>query len=78
MSDEMSVGDGVSPSTQIDRCMCFATWSLYNGRHTARCFLTDSDIRQQPGQRQSLRTNPTQYPTRNQAIQDNILCISKL
>ena len=40
----------------------------YNGRRTVRCFLTDSDISQQPGQRQSLRMNSTQRPTRNQAI----------
>ena len=40
----------------------------YNGRRTVRCFLTDSDIRQQPGQLQSLRMNSTQRPTGNQAI----------
>ena len=40
----------------------------YNGRRTVRCFLTDSDIRQQPVQLQSLRMNSTQRPTGNQAI----------
>ena len=48
---------------------CVLRPGLYNnGRRTVRCLLTDSDIRQQPGQRQSLRMNSTQRPTGNLAI----------